>query len=67
MTPEQFRRQRKIMGLTQTQLGEKMDVAKNTIGVWERGEVPEVAALAINWLSFTARQDFVNQVIDAHK
>ncbi|GBR34995.1 helix-turn-helix transcriptional regulator [Gluconobacter sp. LMG 1744] len=31
---------RKQVGLSQEQLGNKMDVAHTTVGRWERGEVP---------------------------
>lgn len=38
ITAEEIRRMRTAAGLTQTQLGEILGVAKNTVSRWERGE-----------------------------
>ena len=39
ITGEQIRRIREQIGLTQAQLGEKLDVSANTVARWERGEI----------------------------
>ena len=40
MDGTELRRLREIIGLTQAELGSAMDVPRNSIARWERGEVP---------------------------
>ena len=39
MSPEEIRRKRIALNLTQTELAEKFKVKTNTIARWERGEI----------------------------
>lgn len=57
MTPEEFKEARRRLGLTQSQLGEVLDTAPQTIRKWEMDSrrsssrsVNPVAARAVSWL-----------------
>ncbi len=52
MTGREFRNIRLRLGLTQDQIGNKLDKERRTIGRWERGDVtiPKVVALAMQYL-----------------
>lgn len=39
MTPEELRRRRDRLGLTQAQLAARLDATPNTVARWERGEL----------------------------
>jgi transcriptional regulator with XRE-family HTH domain len=40
MRPEELRKERRRLRMTQAELGRAIDVAPNTIAKWERGEQP---------------------------
>lgn len=40
MRPEELKRERRRLRMTQTELGSAIDVHANTIARWERGEQP---------------------------
>ena len=46
MLPEELKRLRESLGWSQSQLGEEVDVASNTIARWERGASPVPKAVA---------------------
>ena len=57
MTPAAFKAARKSLGLTQSELGQILDTAPQTIRKWEMGEgrstarsVNPVAARAMRWM-----------------
>lgn len=41
-TGEKIRQRRKALGLTQTELGEKLGVQKNAVSKWETGRVDDI-------------------------
>lgn len=41
-TGEKIKQQRKALGLTQTELGEKLGVQKNAVSKWETGRVDDI-------------------------
>lgn len=57
MTPQELRHARKLLQLTQTELGEKLDMTCTSIGRMERGEqvIEKRTELAIRWLLRTAK------------
>ena len=58
MTPQQFRKVRQSIGLSQVRLAEKMEVFVRTISRWETGEVaiPKIAELALKYLADQEKQ-----------
>lgn len=62
MTPEEFKEARRKLGLTQSQLGEILDTAPQTIRKWEmpdsarsRRSVNPVAARVMQWMLASGR------------
>ena len=53
MTPEQFRKARETLGLTQTELAKELDVTPRAVYYWEIGQRPisRVLVLAMKWLT----------------
>ena len=45
VTPDEFKRRRRRLGLTQAQIAEQLGVAWNTVARWEMGirRIPEMA------------------------
>jgi DNA-binding transcriptional regulator YiaG len=52
MTPDEFRRNRETLGLSQAQLADVFGVGKRTVGYWEDGSRPVngVAVKMMEWL-----------------
>ena len=58
MSAEQFKTARKSLGMSQTELADKLGVSRETVSNWERSNPPAVAVLAL--ASLTADQDATN-------
>lgn len=79
MLPEEIKRERLFLNLTQVELAEKLSVAPMTISRWETGSVkpdaPKMLQLALRQLQFTMNaserhQQFVkeiNEMIEQHR
>lgn len=52
MSPQELKRARKAMGLSQRELGERLQTTRNSVARWERGEqkITHITALAIRYL-----------------
>lgn len=55
MTPDELRRRRETMSLSQSELAAILQVASNTIARWERGEraIPSMLGLALQAIEQT--------------
>lgn len=67
MTPKEIREARYGLGLSQNELGELLDVSRNTIARWERGEIqpehPRMLELALSALTTKRRKIKIRQKI----
>jgi len=56
MTGAKLRERRRVLGLTQQALGDKLKVAQNTVARWEREEMamPSFLHLALKWIEYEA-------------
>lgn len=54
MLPEEIKRQRLFLNLTQVELAEKLSISTQTLSNWETGrtvpDAPKMLEMAINWL-----------------
>ena len=58
MTPEQMKRRREALGLTQEQLARELDVTAMSVSRWERGvyPIPQYIELALEALENRRRE-----------
>lgn len=54
MTPEELRERRKLLKLSQEELAKRLDVTRQSVYMWERGETkpPGMLDLALRWLEY---------------
>ena len=57
MRPQELKRARKAMGLSQSGLAERLQTTRNSVARWERGEqtITHITALAIQYLLLTQK------------
>lgn len=58
----------KELGITQTELGEKLDVSQPTMARWQSGDIPKMAKLALELLLENKQlKDDMSVLKKAHK